>query len=87
MTRAELQAKLERYLAAEARILHSQEYQVGDGAKARTNRRAPLEAVQAEIRRIRAEIEAIDRASASGSVAGLSASRRGGRIVYARPAR
>ena len=52
MTREELQDRLDAYLAAELRILQSQDYQVGDGATARRNRRADLEqlAVQEEAR-------------------------------------
>ena len=39
------QQRLDNYLAAEARILQSQEYAVGQGGTARRNRRADLEQV------------------------------------------
>lgn len=81
MTRDELQARLDAYLAAELRILKSQEYTVGDGGEARRNKRAELERVQAGIREIRIEIAALDRAAAA------KAAGRSGRIMYARPAR
>lgn len=49
MSAAELkqwQDRLETYLAAETRILQSQEYQIGQGYAARRNRRAELADVQ-----------------------------------------
>ena len=49
MSAAELkrwQDRLESYLAAEKRILDSQEYQIGQGYAARRNRRAELADVQ-----------------------------------------
>lgn len=67
------QARLADYLAAEKRILQSQEYSVGQGGTARRNRRADLEQVQAGIRECRAEIDR------------LQANPRGRRITYVRP--
>lgn len=63
MTREQLQARLDAYLAAELEILKSQEYQVGQGGTARRNRRADLESVRAEIASIRQQIEALDAAT------------------------
>lgn len=83
MTRDELQSRLDAYLAAELRILKSQEYTVGDGGEARRNKRAELTAVQAEIAQIRRELAALDRAEAMRTRYGG----RSGGIVYARPAR
>ena len=40
------QQRLQQYLDAEARILQSQEYTVGQGGTARRNRRADLEQVR-----------------------------------------
>jgi hypothetical protein len=82
MTRAELQARLSAYLAAETKILEGQEYQIGDGVTARKLRRADLGAVQAEIRRLSAEIAALDRQAAAAR-----SGRGTGAIRYARPAR
>lgn len=56
-TLTELQARRQAYLAAEAKILASQEYKVGQGGSARQNRRAELADVQAMIRELDAEIE------------------------------
>lgn len=56
----DLQAQRDRlaaYLAAEARILQSQEYSVGQGGTARRNRRAELQQVQAGIRECRLQID------------------------------
>lgn len=49
MTYAELVQRLANYLDAEAKILKSQEYTVGQGGTARRNRRADLDQVQAGI--------------------------------------
>lgn len=68
------QERLSNYLAAEARILQSQEYTVGQGGTARRNRRADLEQVQAGIKAVRAEIEQLQ-ATAS----------RARRVTYLRP--
>lgn len=67
------QQRLANYLAAEARILESQEYTVGQGGSARRNRRAELEQVQAGIKTAQAEI------------ASLQAAQAGRRITYLRP--
>jgi len=65
LTLAQLQARLDAYLAAEARILDSQEYSVGQGSTARRNRRADLEQVRAGIKEAQAEI-AIAQNAANG---------------------
>ena len=67
------QQRLANYLAAEARILESQEYTVGQGGTARRNRRAEMEQVQAGIKTAQAEI------------ASLQAAQAGRRITYLRP--
>lgn len=56
------QQRLASYLAAEVRILQSQEYTVGQGGTARRNRRADLEQVQAGIKSTQAEIAALQAA-------------------------
>lgn len=76
LTREQLQARLDAYLAAELKILTSQEYTVGDGSTARSNKRADLAKVQEQIASLSAEIAALD-ASTSGQR----------RVYYARPAR
>jgi hypothetical protein len=48
-TLVQLQTRLASYLAAEERILQSQEYTVGQGGSARRNRRADLAEVRTEI--------------------------------------
>ena len=58
------QQRLQQYLDAEARILQSQEYTVGQGGTARRNRRADLEAVQLGIRECTQQIELLEAASA-----------------------
>lgn len=68
------QDRLASYLAAEKRILDSQEYAVGHGGTARRNRRADLQQVQAGIVAVRAEIE---RLKPIGS--------RARRVTYLRP--
>jgi hypothetical protein len=59
-TRDQLQARLDAYLASELKILQSQDYTVGEGATARRNKRADLEAVRSEIKAIRFEIDSLD---------------------------
>jgi hypothetical protein len=66
--------RLARYLAAETKILESQEYQVGNGGTARRTRRAELEQVQNGIREVRMEIARLTAASTGR-----------GRISYLRP--
>lgn len=51
-----LRARLQAYLDAEARILQSQEYAIGQGYTARRNRRADLEQVRAGIADCEAQI-------------------------------
>ena len=68
------QQRLNAYLAAELKILQSQEYQVGNGGTARRNRRADLEPVQAGIREARAEIAQLQATAA-----------RSRRVTYLRP--
>lgn len=68
------QARLAAYLAAEARILESQEYMIGNGGTARRNRRADLEQVQAGIKTVRAEIDQLQ-----------SVATRARRVTYLRP--
>lgn len=68
------QQRLQAYLDAELKILHSQEYQVGNGSTARKTRRADLESVQSGIREARAEIARLQ-ASAN----------RSRRVTYLRP--
>jgi len=63
MTRDQLQARLDAYLAAELRILESQDYTVGEGSTARRNKRADLEQVRDEIARIRVELDRLDAAT------------------------
>jgi hypothetical protein len=57
-TLADMQARLARYLAAETKILEAQEYAIGSGGQARRNRRAELEQVQSEIRKLQIDIAA-----------------------------
>ncbi|WKL15667.1 hypothetical protein QYQ99_25615 [Comamonas testosteroni] len=78
MSTAELQSwqdRLASYLAAEKRILDSQEYQVGQGLTARRNRRAELEQVQNGIRECQQKIGLLQAAMAP----------RGRRIINLRP--
>lgn len=74
MTREQLQARLDAYLAAETKILSGQEYVIGQGETARRLRRADLSEVRAEIASLSDKIEAIDNAAAG---------RR--RVLYTRP--
>lgn len=63
-TLVELQTRKTAYLAAELRILESQDYTVGDGVISRRNRRADLEQVRAEIATLDAQIAALQPATA-----------------------
>lgn len=75
MSSAELmaaQARLQTYLDAEAKILQSQEYTIGQGGTARRNRRADLEQVRAGIAECRADIARLSAASTR-------------RVMYLRP--
>lgn len=49
LTLTQLQERLAAYMAAEQRILQSQEYTVGQGGTARRNRRAELDSVRIQI--------------------------------------
>lgn len=61
-----LRARLAAYLTAEASILKSQEYMIGNGGTARRNRRAELESVQTGIRECEAEIARLESITARG---------------------
>ena len=74
MTREQLQARLDAYLAAETKILSGQEYMIGQGETARRLRRADLAEVRAEIASLSDKIEAIDNAAAGKR-----------RVLYMRP--
>lgn len=63
-TLTELLARRQRYLDAEAKILESQEYRVGQGGNHRSNRRAELADVQRQIRELDAEIAQLQPSSA-----------------------
>lgn len=58
-TLLELQERRAAYVAAELKILQSQEYQVGQGGNARRNRRAELADVQAAIKDLDTQINAM----------------------------
>ena len=63
MTLEELIARRAAYLTAEAKILDSQEYQIGQGQTARRNRRADLAEVREEIARLNLQIGSLQRAA------------------------
>lgn len=63
-TLEELQTRKAAYLAAEARVLQSQEYAAGQGMNARRNRRAELADIQAAIKALDDEITALQSAGA-----------------------
>ncbi len=63
-TLEQLQQRLQQYLDAEARILQSQEYTVGQGFAARRNRRADLEQVRAGIADCQQQIAQLQAVSA-----------------------
>ena len=71
----QLNTRLQQYLDAEAKILQSQEYVIGNGGTARRNRRADLEQVQAGITQVRAEIAQLE----------AQQNPRARRITYLRP--
>lgn len=56
LTLAQLETRLAAYLAAEAKILTSQEYRIGD----RANKRAALEWIQAGIKECQTQIRELD---------------------------
>lgn len=59
----ELQARRALYAEAEAKILKSQEYVVGQGGNARRNRRAELADVVAQLEKIDDEISRLQTAT------------------------
>ena len=63
-TLVELEARKAAYLAAELKILESQDYSVSDGILSRRNRRAELEQVRIAIADIDSQITALQPASA-----------------------
>ena len=71
----QLRARLQTYIAAEGKILQSQEYVIGNGGTARRNRRAELETVQSGIKSIREEITRLE----------AQQNPRARRITYLRP--
>ena len=66
------QSRLAAYLVAEAKILESQHYQVGDGSSARMLRRADLDQVRLGI------------AEAQAEIARLQGAAHGRRVLYIR---
>jgi hypothetical protein len=54
----DLIARRDAYLAAELKILQSQEYTVGQGGTARRSRRADLEQVRLQIEQLNVQINA-----------------------------
>ncbi len=66
MTLDQLKARRDAYLAAELRILESQEFRTGAGSDFRHQRRAELDQVRAALKEINAEIERVEGA-ASGA--------------------
>lgn len=58
LTLTQLQERLAAYMAAELRILQSQEYTVGQGGTARKNVRADLDVVRAQIDTLTTQIAA-----------------------------
>lgn len=59
MTPEQIQARLDRYIAAEQKILDSQRYKIGQGATAREQERAELSEVRAEIKSLQAQIASL----------------------------
>jgi len=66
MTLQELITRRASYLDAEARILQSQEYTIGQGSSARRTRRADLADVRDEITKLNSQINQLQ-AAASGA--------------------
>lgn len=58
-TLEELQTRRAAYVAAEAKVLESQEYAVGQGLNARRNRRADLAEIRAAIKQLDDDIAAL----------------------------
>lgn len=63
MTLLELQDRRAAYVAAELKILESQEYTIGDGVTNRRNRRADLEQVRLAIAQIDEQITSLENAT------------------------
>lgn len=63
---AMIQARLASYYEAEAQILKSQRYKVGQGGTARENERARLEEVRAAITQLEAELATARQEAAGG---------------------
>lgn len=63
MTLDQLKTRRDAYLAAELRILQSQEYRVGDGGNFRSNRRAELKEVRDAIAELDRQIAALEPAT------------------------
>lgn len=63
----ELQSRRAAYVAAELKILQSQEYQNGQGGNHRRNRRAELEQVVAAIKDLDAQIATATAAATPGA--------------------
>lgn len=63
MKREQFEQRLQAYLDAEAKILQSQEYTIGDGGTARRNKRAELATVQAEIAKLQTQLAQVDAAA------------------------
>lgn len=74
MTREQLQARLDAYLAAETKILQAQDYTIGQGSTARRLTRADLAEVRSAITDLRSQIAQLD-----------NVTQRARRVVYLRP--
>lgn len=61
------QARLQRYLNAEAAALEAQRYQVGDGSEARSLDRARLEEIRAGIAECRQNIVTLEQQAGAGA--------------------
>lgn len=66
MTLQQLQARLDLYLAAEAKILLKQEYTIDDGGTSRRLRYADLAEVRAEIASLTAQVTTAQVQAAGG---------------------
>jgi hypothetical protein len=74
VTREQLQARLDAYMAAELKVLQAQEYVIGQGATARRLTRADLGEIRKGIADTRNEIDRLD---------GIGLRHR--RVIYLRP--
>jgi hypothetical protein len=66
-TLTELQTRRAAYVAAELKILKSQEYSVGQGGGRRMNRRAELVDIQNQIRELDQQIEQLQASGTNGA--------------------